>query len=460
MNKNKDISQRLASAPVARLILSLSIPSVIAQVVNLLYNIVDRIYIGHMEGTGSIALTGVGLTFPIICIIGAFTMLIAQGGAPKAAIFMGKGDNASAQKILGSCFSALLIMAVMLTCIFLAFSENLLWLFGASDNTIGFATDYVRIYLMGSVFVMISTGLNLFISTQGFTLYSMATVLIGAILNIALDPLFIFVFDMGVKGAAIATVISQAVSAIWTLLFLTGRKTKLKLRFDIMKPDMKLLLPCLMLGLAPFVMQSTEAIINIAFNSSLQKYGGDFAVGTMTVAGTIMQVIWMPAHGIGMGTQPVISFNYGAGNPDRCIKAAKTMLITTGIYFLSFWLIVQLFPKALISIFNDDPLLLDNANLLRVYVGATGFFFFQSTAQQGLVSIGKAKASLFIACLRKLILLVPLIYILPNFFEDKVFAVFLAEPVSDAISIISATIIFIFVFGGEMKKMKNGKVNS
>lgn len=460
MNKNKDISQRLASAPVARLILSLSIPSVIAQVVNLLYNIVDRIYIGHMEGTGSIALTGVGLTFPIICIIGAFTMLIAQGGAPKAAIFMGKGDNASAQKILGSCFSALLIMAVMLTCIFLAFSENLLWLFGASDNTIGFATDYVRIYLMGSVFVMISTGLNLFISTQGFTLYSMATVLIGAILNIALDPLFIFVFDMGVKGAAIATVISQAVSAIWTLLFLTGRKTKLKLRFDIMKPDMKLLLPCLMLGLAPFVMQSTEAIINIAFNSSLQKYGGDFAVGTMTVAGTIMQVIWMPAHGIGMGTQPVISFNYGAGNPDRCIKAAKTMLITTGIYFLSFWLIVQLFPKALISIFNDDPLLLDNANLLRVYVGATGFFFFQSTAQQGLVSIGKAKASLFIACLRKLILLVPLIYILPNFFEDKVFAVFLAEPVSDAISIISATIIFIFVFGGEMKKMKNGKANS
>ncbi len=460
MDKTKDISQRLASAPVARLMLSLAIPAVIAQVVNLLYNIVDRIYIGHMEDTGSIALTGVGLTFPIICVIGAFTMLIAQGGAPRAAIFMGKGDIPSAEKILGSCFSALLIMAAALTSLFFIFKEELLWMFGASENTIGYATDYVSIYILGSVFVMISTGLNLFISTQGFTLYSMATVLIGAILNIALDPLFIFVFDMGVRGAAIATVISQAVSAVWTLLFLTGKRTKLKLQLSVMKPDMSLLLPCLALGLAPFVMQSTEAVINIAFNSSLQKYGGDFAVGTMTVAGTVMQVIWMPAHGIGMGAQPIISFNYGAKNPDRCIKAVKTMLVSTGIYFLSTWLIVQLFPKALISIFNNDPLLLDNANLLRVYVGATGFFFFQSTAQQGLVSIGKAKASLFIACLRKLILLVPLIYILPNFFEDKVFAVFLAEPVSDAISIISASIIFIFVFGGEMKRLKNMKVNS
>ena len=460
MDNTRDISQKLASAPVARLLFSLAVPAVIAQVVNLLYNIVDRIYIGHMEDIGSIALTGVGLTFPIICITGAFTMLIAQGGAPRAAIFMGKGDNASAQKILGSCFSAILIMAAVLTAVFLVFSEKLLWLFGASDNTIGYAMDYIEIYTLGSVFVMISTGLNLFISTQGFSLYSMATVLIGAVLNIAIDPLFIFVFDMGVRGAAIATVISQAVSAIWTLLFLTGKKTKLKLQLSVMKPELKLLLPCLALGLAPFVMQSTEAVINIAFNSSLQKYGGDFAVGTMTVAGTIMQVIWMPAHGIGMGAQPIISFNYGAKNPDRCIKAVRTMLFTTGAYFLSTWLIVQLFPKALMSVFNNDPLLLENADLLRVYIGSTGFFFFQATAQQGLVAIGKAKASLFIACLRKLILLVPLIYILPNFFEDKVFAVFLAEPVSDAISIASATAIFIFVFGGEMKKLISEKVKS
>ncbi len=460
MADKNDISQKLATAPVPKLLISLAIPSVIAQIVNLLYNIVDRIYIGHMDSADSTALTGVGLCFPIICLIGAFTMLIAQGGAPRAAIFMGKGDSKSAQKILGSCFSTIIFMSVVLTAVFLIFSEKLLWLFGASADTIGYALDYANIYTIGSIFVMISLGLNLFISTQGFTLFSMATVLIGAGLNIILDPVFIFVFDMGVKGAAVATVISQSVSAAWTLLFLTGKKTKLKLNFSDMKPDMKLLLPCLGLGLAPFVMQSTEAVINIAFNSSLQNYGGDIAVGTMTVATTIMQVIWMPAQGIAMGAQPIISFNYGAKNPDRCIKAVKTMLISTGIYFLSLWLTVQLFPKALISIFNDDPLLLDNANLLRVYVGATGFFFFQSTAQQSLVSIGKAKASLFIACLRKLILLVPLIYILPNFFEDKVFAVFLAEPVSDAISIISATIIFIFVFGGEIKKMKNEKVNS
>ena len=259
---------------------------------------------------------------------------------------------------------------------------------------------------------------------------------------------------------ALATGISQGVSALWTLLFLTGKKTKLKLNIRDMKPDLKLLLPCLGLGLAPFVMQSTEAVINIAFNSSLQKYGGDIAVGTMTVAATLMQVMWMPAQGIGMGAQPIISFNYGAKNPDRCIKAIKTMLLLTGIYFISLWLIVQLFPKALMGIFTDDALLLENYNLIRIYVGATGFFFFQTTAQQGLVSVGKAKASLFIACLRKLILLVPLIYILPNFFGDKVFAVFLAEPVSDTISIITASVIFILVFGGEMKKLQKEAVKS
>ena len=460
MTNRNDITGKLASAPVPKLLISLAIPSVIAQIVNLLYNIVDRIYIGHLDSADSTALTGVGLSFPIICLIGAFTMLIAQGGAPRAAIFMGKGDNKSAQKILGSCFSTLIFMSVVLTAVFLIFSEKLLWMFGASEGTIGYALDYISIYTLGSIFVMISMGMNLFISTQGFTLFSMGTVLIGAGLNIVLDPLFIFVFDMGVKGAAIATVISQGVSALWTLLFLTGKKTKLRLNIRDMKPDMKLLLPCLGLGLAPFVMQSTEAVINIAFNSSLQNYGGDIAVGTMTVASTILQAIWMPAQGIGMGAQPIISFNYGAKNPDRCIKAIKTMLIMTGVYFLSLWLAVQLFPKALMGIFTEDSLLLGNYNLIRVYVGAMGFFFFQTTAQQGLVAIGKAKASLFIACLRKLILLVPLIYILPRFFEDKVFAVFLAEPVSDTISIITASVIFILVFGGEMKKLKKEAVNS
>lgn len=457
MVNNNDVSRKLACAPVGRLMLSLAIPSVIAQIVNLLYNIVDRIYLGHLEDIGGTAITGVGLCFPIVCLISAFTMLIAQGGAPRAAIFMGKGDNKSAEAILGNCFCVILILSAVLTAVFSAFSERLLWIFGASEETIGYALDYVLIYSAGTVFVMIALGLNLFISTQGFTLFSMLTVLLGAGLNIILDPILIFVFDMGVKGAAVATVISQAASAVWTLLFLTGKKTKLRLSPSQMKPDLKLLLPCLALGLAPFVMQSTEAVINIAFNSSLQKYGGDIAVGTMTVAATVMQIIWMPAQGIGMGAQPIISYNYGAKNTERCKKAVLIMLGASGAYLLTFWLAVQLFPEALIKIFTDDINLISNYNLLRVYVGATGFFFIQMTVQQGLVSIGKAKASLFIACLRKLILLIPLIYILPNFFEDKVFAVFLAEPVSDTISIISSAVIFIFVFGGEMKKIESEK---
>lgn len=460
MNKNSDVTSKLAKAPVGKLLFSLAVPSVIAQIVNLLYNIVDRIYIGHIEDVGSIALTGVGLTFPVICLIGAFTMLIAQGGAPRAAIFMGKGDNKTAEKILGSCFSTLLIMSVILTAVFMLSAEKLMWLFGASENTITYALDYIYIYILGTVFVMISLGLNLFISTQGFTFFSMATVLIGAGLNIILDFVFVIILGKGVEGAAIATVISQAVSALWTIIFLTGKKTKLRISLKNMKPDMKLLLPCLGLGLAPFVMQSTEALINIAFNSSLQNYGGDIAVGTMTVATTVMQVIWMPAQGIGMGAQPIISFNYGAKNPDRCIKACKCMLIATGTYLLSLWLLVQMFPKAVIGIFNDNPALLENSGYLRVYIASIGFFFFQMTAQQGLVSIGKAKASLFIACLRKLILLIPLIYILPNFFTDKVFAVFLAEPISDGISIVVSSIIFIIVFGGEMKKLKKEKLSA
>lgn len=460
MNKNSDVTSKLAKAPVGKLLFSLAVPSVIAQIVNLLYNIVDRIYIGHIEDVGSIALTGVGLTFPVICLIGAFTMLIAQGGAPRAAIFMGKGDNKTAEKILGSCFSTLLIMSVILTAVFMLSAEKLMWLFGASENTITYALDYIYIYILGTVFVMISLGLNLFISTQGFTFFSMATVLIGAGLNIILDFVFVIILGKGVEGAAIATVISQAVSALWTIIFLTGKKTKLRISLKNMKPDMKLLLPCLGLGLAPFVMQSTEALINIAFNSSLQNYGGDIAVGTMTVATTVMQVIWMPAQGIGMGAQPIISFNYGAKNPDRCIKACKCMLIATGAYLLSLWLLVQMFPKAVIGIFNDNPALLENSGYLRVYIASIGFFFFQMTAQQGLVSIGKAKASLFIACLRKLILLIPLIYILPNFFTDKVFAVFLAEPISDGISIVVSSIIFIIVFGGEMKKLKKEKLSA
>ena len=454
MDKKLDISQQMATAPVWSLIIKLSIPAILAQVVNLLYNIVDRIYIGHMGDVGTMAITGVGLCFPIISLISAFTMLIAQGGAPRAAIEMGKGNIAKAEKILGSCFSTLIVLSVMLTTVFLLFGEKFLMLFGASESTIIYALPYMNIYVAGSIFVMFSLGLNMFITTQGFTKISMATVLIGAICNIILDPIFIFGLDLGVKGAALATIISQAVSAIWVLSFLTGKKTKLRIRKENLLPDMKILAPVLALGVSPFVMNATEAVINVAFNSSLQKYGGDIAVGAMTICTTIFQMVWVPAQGIGQGAQPIISYNYGAKNVDRVKQTFKAFLIICFTFIFVFGMAIQFFPRVFIGIFNDNPELVEMATWsLRLYGCAMVFFGIQMAVQQTFIALGKAKASLFIACLRKVIILVPLIYILPNFFEDKVFAVFLAEPVSDAISITTAAIVFFFVFRKEMKEL-------
>lgn len=456
MSNNKmDVSAQLATASIWKLIIKLSVPAILAQIVNLLYNVVDRIYIGHMEGVGTAALTGVGLCNPIIVLISAFTMLVAQGGAPRAAIEMGKGDIKKAEKILGNCFSLIIVFAVLLTAVFSIFGEKLLMIFGASEDTIIYALPYMRIYVAGSIFVMISLGLNMFITTQGFTKISMATVLIGAICNIVLDPIFIFGFNMRVRGAALATIISQAISAIWVLTFLLGKKTKLKIKKENLLPSAKILLPVLALGISPFIMNATEAIINISFNSSLQKYGGDIAVGAMTICTTVFQMAWVPAQGIGQGAQPIISYNYGAGNADRVKQAFKAFLTICFTYVFVFGALIELFPQFFINIFNDNPDLVDTAIwAIRLYGCAMTFFGIQMAVQQTFIALGKAKASLFIACLRKVILLVPLIYILPNFFEDKVFAVFLAEPVSDAISIITASIVFFFVFRKEMKKLK------
>lgn len=456
MNEKKlDISGQLATAPVWKLIIKLSIPAILAQIVNLLYNVVDRIYIGHMEEVGTAALTGVGLCNPIIVLISAFTMLVAQGGAPRAAIQMGKGDIKNAEKILGNCFSLLIVFAALLTVAFLTFGEKLLMVFGASEDTIIYALPYMQIYVAGSIFVMISLGLNMFITTQGFTKISMATVLIGAICNIVLDPIFIFAFKMGVRGAAIATIISQCISADWVLLFLFGKKTKLRMRKENLLPKAKTILPVLALGISPFIMNATEAVINISFNSSLQKYGGDIAVGAMTICATVFQMAWVPAQGIGQGAQPIISFNYGAKNAGRVKQAFKAFLAMCFTYIFVFGALVELFPQFFISIFNDNPALVETAVWsIRLYGCALAFFGIQMAIQQTFIALGKAKASLFIACLRKVILLVPLIYILPNFFENKVFAVFLAEPVSDAISIITASIVFFFVFRKEMKQME------
>lgn len=455
MNNKIDISQQMATTSVWKLMVKLSIPAILAQIVNLLYNVVDRIYIGHMEDVGTMAITGVGLCNPIIVLISAFTMLVAQGGAPRAAIEMGKGNTKKAEKILGNCLSLLIVLSVVLTTIFLIFGEKFLMLFGASESTIVYALPYMKIYVAGSIFVMLSLGLNMFITTQGFTKISMATVLIGAICNIVLDPIFIFAFDMGAQGAALATIISQALSAVWVMSFLLGNKTKLKIRKENLLPNIKVLAPVLALGISPFVMNATEAVINIAFNSSLQKYGGDIAVGAMTICTTVFQMAWVPAQGIGQGAQPIISYNYGAGNADRVKQAFKAFLTICFTYVFVFGMAIEMFPQFFIGIFNDNPQLVDTATwTIRLYGCAMVFFGVQLAVQQTFIALGKAKASLFIACLRKVILLVPLIYILPNFFEDKVFAVFLAEPVSDAISIIAASITFIIVFTKEMKQMK------
>lgn len=454
---NSGVSAQLGSAPVGRLLLKLAAPTVVAQLVNLLYNIVDRIYIGHMPEVGTAALTGIGLCFPVVYLIGAFTMLVAQGGAPRAAIAMGAGDNRRAEQIMGGCFTCLAGTAIVLTALFWAFGERLLWIFGCSEDTIQYALPYMRIYSSGSLFVMMALGMNLFVTTQGFTTVSMRTVLIGAVSNIILDPIFIYGLHMGVEGAALATVISQAVSGIWVVWFLVGKKSTLRLRRGCLRPSWKLMAPVLALGVSPFVMQSTEALVNISFNSSLQRYGGDIAVGAMTVASTVMQMVWIPAQGLGQGAQPIISYNYGARNPQRVKEAFFALLKASCIFLASFWLLVQLFPRFFIGIFNNDAALMDTAVwALRVYTASLGLFGIQMSVQQTFMSIGKAKASLFIACLRKVILLIPLIFLLPYFIENKVLAVFLAEPVSDFISVAASAATFYFVFRPAMRELEKG----
>lgn len=450
-----DASEQLGTAPIGKLLLRLAAPTVVAQLVNLLYNIVDRIYIGHMPEVGRVALTGIGLCFPVIYLITAFTMLVAQGGAPRAAIAMGQGDNDKAERIMGSCFTCLVVTAAALTVLFWMFGEPLLWIFGCSEETIPYALPYMRIYSSGSLFVMMALGMNMFVTTQGFAKTSMLTVLIGAVCNIILDPIFIYGLKMGVRGAALATVISQAVSGVWVILFLMGKKTTLRLKRGSLRPSRELMAPVLALGISPFVMQTTEALLNISFNSSLQRYGGDIAVGAMTVASTIMQMVWIPSQGLGQGAQPIISYNYGARNVKRVREAFWALLKVSCVLMGGFWILVQLFPRFFISIFNNDPQLMDTAVwTLRLYTGSLGLFGIQMSVQQTFMAIGKAKASLFIACLRKVILLIPLIFILPMFFENKVFAVFLAEPVSDFISVTASAITFYLVFRPAMAELE------
>jgi len=448
MNHSKGVD--LGKGNVGKLLFTLSLPTITSQIVNMLYNLVDRIFIGHMEPVetvGKLALTGVGVCFPLIMIMSAFAALIAMGGAPKASIEEGRGNIDASEQIMGNSLTLLVIAALCLTVIIQLFAEPILLTFGASENTIGYALDYMRIYSLGTIFVQLTLGMNGYITAQGFTTVSMKTVLIGAALNIILDPLFIFVLDMGVQGAALATILSQAISALWVLRFLTGSKTKWKLRKENLRPRPKVFLPCLALGLSPFIMQSTESLIAVCFNSSLLKYGGDIAVGAMTVLTSIMQFAMMPLHGLTQGAQPIISYNFGARNAERVRRAFRCLLRSCLTYSLVLWALVQLFPQVFVMLFNNShELVLYAVWALRIYMAATGIFGIQIACQQTFVALGNAKTSLFLAALRKLILLIPLIYILPNFFADKAFAVFLAEPVADFIAVATTAVLFSIQF--------------
>lgn len=450
------VSVNLNSDKIGRLLLELSIPSIIAQIVNILYNIIDRIFIGRMSN-GALAMAGVGVAFPIIIIISAFSCLIGMGGAPKCAIKMGEKDNDTAEKIISNSFSMLIIISILLTIFILIFRDNLLWTFGASTDTIKYAKDYLTIYTIGTIFVQIALGMNPFINTQGFAKIGMKTVLIGAILNIVLDPIFIFAFNMGVKGAALATVISQFISAIWVLFFLFGKKSIVKIKIKYLIPESKIIFPIIALGISPFIMQSTESLVLISLNTRLKMYGGDLAVSAMTIMSSIMQIIILPLTGLAQGAQPIISYNYGAKRIDK-VKKTFYLLFTISLSFtLIITTLVMLFPSMFVKIFNDNPALIQITSWsMRIYFAGIFVFGALIACQQTFLALGEAKASLIVALLRKIVLLIPLIFLLPNMFPQnkKLFAVLLAEPISDVSASTIAIITFIIFYKRKLSKMQ------
>ena len=451
MNYNKEM---LGTAPIGKLLFKLAVPTVVAQLINMLYNIVDRIYIGHMPGDGSLALTGVGVCMPIIMIISAFAALIASGGAPKASIYMGKNEKESAEKILGGCFSLQLIISAILTVVLLIWNRDLLLMFGASENTIDYASSYMSVYAIGTVFVQLTLGMGAFITAQGLTKIGMMTVLIGAVSNIILDPIFIFGFKLGVRGAALATIISQAISCAWVLLFLLGKKTYLRLQTKYMKIDGKLVFPCVALGLSAFIMQSSESVISVCFNASLLKYGGDIAVGAMTILTSVMQFAMLPMQGIAQGAQPISSYNFGAKNTERVKKTFRLLFTTCLIYSLTIWAIIMAFPSMFAGIFTPDAELIEfTSKALRIYCAVLGIFGIQIACQMTFVSTGNAPCSIIVAIVRKFVLLLPLIYLMPQLIENKTIGVYSAEPVADVIAVTFTAILFTIQFGKSLKSL-------
>ena len=445
MNRDKDF---LGKEPLGRLLMKLALPTVAAQIINMLYNIVDRIYIGHIPGEGALALTGVGVCMPLILIVSAFAAFVGYGGAPRASIFMGKGDYESAEKTLANCFLLQILVSAVLTAVLLLWNRDLLLTFGASENTIEYGVSYMNIYAIGTIFVQMTLGMNTFITAQGFAKTGMLSVLIGAVANIILDPVFIFGFDLGVRGAALATILSQAMSCAWVLSFLFGKKTQLKIRRKFLRLEPQIFLPSLALGLSTFVMQASESIISVCFNSSLLKYGGDVAVGAMTILTSVMQFAMLPLQGLGQGAQPIISFNYGARNKDRVKGAFQLLLKCSLCYSVLLWLLVMLFPRIFASMFTSDPELLEfTAAALRLYMGSLFLFGIQIACQMTFTSLGNAKASITVAVMRKFVLLIPLIYLMPVLLpQEQTKAVYLAEPIADFLAVSFTAVLFTFQF--------------
>lgn len=454
MEKN---NQYLGTEPLGKLLFKLAVPSVVAQIINMLYNIVDRIYIGHMAEGGSLALTGLGVCMPIIMVVSAFAALVSMGGAPRASIAMGRGDNSAAEYILGNCFVLQIIISAILTSALLIWDRDLLLAFGASPDTIEFAVGYMDIYATGTIFVQLTLGMNAFITAQGFSKTSMYTVLIGAVSNIILDPVFIFGFDMGVRGAALATIISQCISCVWVLFFLRSEKTILKLKKENMHLEAKVILPCLALGLAAFIMQSSESVISVCFNTSLLKYGGDIAVGAMTILSSINMFAMLPLQGLGQGAQPIVSYNYGAKEAKRVRGAFRLLLKSSLIYATALWLIIMLLPQVFTSLFTTNAeLAAFTQSAMRRYFAVMFMFGIQIACQMTFTAIGSAKSSIAVAVVRKFVLLLPLIYLMPALFPaDKAMAVYLAEPAADFIAVTFTAILFSIQFKRAMDKLPN-----
>ncbi len=441
MNEDKEF---LGTEPIGKLLLRLALPTLAAQIINMLYNIVDRIYIGHIPHVGAAALTGVGVCMPLIMIVSAFAALVGYGGSPRASIYLGKKDVESAEKILGNCFTMQILVSLILTAVLIIWNRDLLLAFGASENTIPYANSYMNLYALGTLFVELTLGMNAFITTQGFAKTGMYSVLIGAVANIILDPVFIFLLGMGVRGAALATILSQALSCIWVVSFLCGKKTFIRIRKENLKLIPKVILPCLALGSATLIMQASESVISVCFNSSLQKYGGDMAVGAMTILTSVMQFAMLPLQGFGQGAQPIMSYNYGAKNVKR-VKAAFLLLLKISmIYAVILWGCVMFFPQIFAGIFTTDTALVAfTAKALRVYLAVMFLFGIQISCQMAFNSLGRAVESIIVAVVRKFVLLIPLIYIIPQIFRaDQTTAVYMAEPVADLIAVTFTAILF------------------